>query len=252
MSKRFTDTEKWQRPWFRQLPWMYRELWLYILDSCDIAGIWYVDFDLARFCISQDLNLVTATELFEKQIRILGDGKKWWVEGFVDFQYGTLNDSSNLHKSVISKLIKAGIWSSPQTGLEQALIDPTSSHMVKDKEEVKNKEKEKEREQENWFNQFWSVYPRKDDKSSSRKAWNKIDVTEDLLKTILSKIEKAKETDQWNRDDGQYIPLPTTWLNKRRWENEGVLISALSKADSSAPVSMKAYNSTLENKNGKS
>lgn len=240
MSKRFTDTEKWQRPWFRQLPWMYRELWLYILDSCDIAGIWYVDFDLAKFFISQELDQNKAIELFKKQIRVFDDGKKWWVEGFCDFQYGILSSASNLHKSVLSRLQKAGI-DPTKVALEQGLNDPTSTHMDKVKDKDKDKDKVKEKEQDVMFSQFWLSYPRKDDKSSSRKAWSKIDVTEDLLKIILLKLQAEKQSDQWNRDNGQYIPLPTTWLNKKRWENEGIVIIKPSSKESINPKTFFAF-----------
>jgi hypothetical protein len=30
-----------------------------------------------------------------------------------------------------------------------------------------------------------------------------------------------RQSAQWQRDDGQFIPHPSTWLNGRRWEDEG-------------------------------
>jgi hypothetical protein len=53
MAKRFTDSEKWNRPWFRKLPTKYKLLWLYILDHCDMSGVWYVDFELASMMIGE-------------------------------------------------------------------------------------------------------------------------------------------------------------------------------------------------------
>ena len=35
---------------------------------------------------------------------------------------------------------------------------------------------------------------------------------------MLTAIEKQKASSQWK--DSQYIPLPSTWLNKHRWEDE--------------------------------
>ena len=40
----------------------------------------------------------------------------------------------------------------------------------------------------------------------------------ELLETMLSAIEKQKASAQWK--DRQFIPLPSTWLNKHRWEDE--------------------------------
>lgn len=37
---------------------------------------------------------------------------------------------------------------------------------------------------------------------------------------MLKAIEVQKKSDQWQRDNGQYIPYPATWLNGRRWEDE--------------------------------
>ena len=36
---------------------------------------------------------------------------------------------------------------------------------------------------------------------------------------IMNGLEKWKGSDQWLKEDGQYIPYPATWLNKRRWED---------------------------------
>ena len=33
-------------------------------------------------------------------------------------------------------------------------------------------------------------------------------------------LEVQKQSQQWRKDGGQYIPMPATWLNGRRWEDE--------------------------------
>ncbi len=37
---------------------------------------------------------------------------------------------------------------------------------------------------------------------------------------MVEKIELFKDTDQWQKEGGQYIPNPATWLNQNRWEDE--------------------------------
>jgi hypothetical protein len=71
-----------------------------------------------------------------------------------------------------------------------------------------------------YFITFWKAYPKKTAKKEAEKAFNKIHPDETLLETILDGIEQNKKTDQWNKDDGKYIPFPATWLNGRRWEDE--------------------------------
>jgi len=70
------------------------------------------------------------------------------------------------------------------------------------------------------FAAFWSAYPRKEGKGKAEDAFGKLIVTDDLLATMLKSIDAAKQSDQWRKDGGQYIPHPSTWLNQRRWEDE--------------------------------
>jgi len=53
MVKRFTETTKWLDPWFRKLPAKVKIFWMYLIDSCDNAGFWIVDFELASFLIGE-------------------------------------------------------------------------------------------------------------------------------------------------------------------------------------------------------
>lgn len=70
------------------------------------------------------------------------------------------------------------------------------------------------------FAEFWAVYPRHVAKAAAEKAWNKLNPDEELLKAMLSAVEKAKNSRQWQEEGGKYIPHPATWLNQRRWEDE--------------------------------
>jgi hypothetical protein len=70
------------------------------------------------------------------------------------------------------------------------------------------------------FDSFWEAYPKKQAKQDAIKAFNSINPDEELLKIMKDSIEKFKKTEYWTERDGKYIPLPATWLNKRRWEDE--------------------------------
>lgn len=67
------------------------------------------------------------------------------------------------------------------------------------------------------FERFWSVYPRKVGKQSAKRAFERVKVP---LETLVAAVERQKCSDQWARDNGQYIPHPTTWLNQGRWDDE--------------------------------
>jgi len=75
------------------------------------------------------------------------------------------------------------------------------------------------REQER-FDRFWQAYPRKVQKGRAEKAFKKIAPDDDLVDSMIDKIEQAKRTRQWQEEGGRYIPHPATWLNARGWEDE--------------------------------
>lgn len=38
---------------------------------------------------------------------------------------------------------------------------------------------------------------------------------------MLTSIRQSAGSSDWQKDGGKYIPYPSTWLNGRRWEDEG-------------------------------
>ena len=70
------------------------------------------------------------------------------------------------------------------------------------------------------FNQFWTAYPKRVAKQSAVKAFEKLKPDEKLLEAMLKAIAMQKESKQWEKDGGAFIPYPATWLNQRRWEDE--------------------------------
>lgn len=76
------------------------------------------------------------------------------------------------------------------------------------------------REMEARFTRFWTAYPKHSAKQNALKAFQKLKPDDDLLDTMIAAIEKQRTSPQWTRDGGQYIPMPSTWINGRRWEDE--------------------------------
>ena len=89
-----------------------------------------------------------------------------------------------------------------------------------DKSKSKSKNKTNTDEINKLFNIFWEEYPKKVSKLKAFDTFKKIKPTDDLIKIIISKLELLKKTDDWIKDNGQYIPNPATWLNGHRWEDE--------------------------------
>lgn len=68
------------------------------------------------------------------------------------------------------------------------------------------------------FDKFWAVYPRHTAKQDAKRAFLRISPDDTLLNTMLTAIQRQKQTEQWS--DPRYVPHPATWLNGRRWEDE--------------------------------
>jgi len=77
-----------------------------------------------------------------------------------------------------------------------------------------------ERKLSEYFESFWKCYPRRKSKGKAESTFFKINPDEQILATMLSAIERAKKSDGWIKDSGQFIPYPATWLNARGWEDE--------------------------------
>jgi uncharacterized protein YdaU (DUF1376 family) len=70
------------------------------------------------------------------------------------------------------------------------------------------------------FNDFWAVWPsskRKVARSECEKKWDKHDL-DMVADRIIASVAKLKKTEQWTSG---FDPAPLTYINQRRWEDEG-------------------------------
>jgi len=70
------------------------------------------------------------------------------------------------------------------------------------------------------FDVFWVKYPKKVGKDAALKAFQKRKPDQAMLHTMLDAVHFQRSSDAWQRDGGQYIPNPATWLNQGRWQDE--------------------------------
>jgi hypothetical protein len=129
MAKRQTATEKWADPWFCSLSERDRLFWIYLLDNCNHAGIWQINWMVVEIYfpgIDHDLGR------FGDRVIVI-DAEKVFIPKFVTFQYGELNPSNRVHLSVLGILKKEGLW--------KTLGSPYLGSKDKDKIKVKDKDK---------------------------------------------------------------------------------------------------------------
>jgi hypothetical protein len=98
-------------------------------------------------------------------------------------------------------------------------IDTQSIGSRNKKPEIRNQKSEYS---EN-FIKFYELYPRKIGKQKAYLAFKKV---EEEFEDIMEGLERHEFT-----DDPKFIPHPTTWLNGRRWEDEGNVIRRVKKRE---------------------
>jgi len=146
MSKRFTDSDKWKKPFIRSLEAPYKLLWFYILDDCDHAGIWQVDIEVAQIRIGEKIDVKKAEEYFKDKIIVFNDAEKWLIPDFIEFQYGKLNENNRVHNSVLLQLRKYNLIDNnfKIKGYISSFQGAKDKDMEKEQEKVKEKEQDKE------------------------------------------------------------------------------------------------------------
>ena len=72
----------------------------------------------------------------------------------------------------------------------------------------------------NNFEVFWKAYPKRKSKGDAEKVFAKVNPDDKLLSTMVATIERAKKSEDWQKDGGKFIPYPATWLNAKGWEDE--------------------------------
>lgn len=240
MSYRFSSTDKWRDSWFSRLTPEEKLLFLFLLDNCDLAGFYEVDNRMISFLTG--LNEQQIIGAFKGLIRgYLGaKGTGWiWIKNFLRHQKNTpLNEENNAHKHIIQLILAQkqrfnehpeimGLISAPKQGL----ISPIGKGKVKVRSVLDSES----------FEKFWSAYPKKKSKGSAQKWWTVNKPGTDTVEKMIVTIGKLKGTKDWQKDGGQFIPHPATWLNSRGWEDEVEFVTKQITAPTEEEIRKRGY-----------
>lgn len=78
----------------------------------------------------------------------------------------------------------------------------------------------KEKDYSTAFESFYNLYPKKRAKKDAFKAFEKLKPDELLLERMRVALENQKKCQDWQAEGGKFIPLPASWINGKRWEDE--------------------------------
>lgn len=70
------------------------------------------------------------------------------------------------------------------------------------------------------FEEFYLAYPKKQARAVALKVWLKLQPSSEMVSKIIASVEEWKKSDKWQKDGGQFVPMPSTFLNQQRWDDE--------------------------------
>jgi hypothetical protein len=217
MSKRFSSTEKWQDLWYQELPPDTKLLFIYLCDNCDIAGFWEINLPMASFMTKIKDDIEGA---FKGLARCYVQNDKYiWLKNFLYHQKNLpLNPDNQCHKGILRIINSHGSFGeSVLKELEIQIVEKglqSPSGIGKGKGSGKGNIVYTVE-----FEKFWTVYPRKIGKGKAWESWLRINPPLELQFKMYDAIRLQTLSAQWQKDGGQFIPHPSTWINQRRWED---------------------------------
>lgn len=230
--KRFTETNKWNDPWFMGLSPSVKLLWLYLLDHCDNAGVVEPNSKLASFQIGEAIKEKHFTELGDR-LKMLPNGK-FLIPKFIGFQFGVLGPDSRVHASVLKLLSSHGIGYPINTlSIPSVKGSDTLKDKDKDKDKDTDKDTDKDRDTEggmqggngkyhrdtrtvlHWLNEASQKHFRETDPNLSiiSARLNEPGVALDGVKEMIE-----RQCKKWMRTDMQDYLRPETLFGKTKFD----------------------------------
>lgn len=221
VGKRFTETNKWDDPWYRELSPSAKHGWNYLLDKCDAAGVISLDRKLADFQIGEAVDWDALIAGSEGRIEQLSE-RKLWLPGFIAFQIGRLSIECKAHNPIFASLEKHGLIERVSKGYPKGI----QTLQEKEKEKDKDKEGVQGKPKADHFDAWWGAVHFKTGKEAARRAYDvavgKIrvgDPESDPHAYLLDRMIEFASSPSSRPTDRTPIH-PTTWLNQGRYDDD--------------------------------
>ncbi len=223
MPNRFTDTGKWDRPWFRGLTPAGKLLLQFIRDKCDIAGFWEVDLEAAKFHTGIGIDIRTLESL--QDAYVAADKGFIWLKDFIINQGNwPLKPNALAHRGVARCLLKhnsfieTAIKSLNEKTSESLTIDfvkSTGIGISKSKGIGKSK-------YDAPFEYFWKQFKgRWDGDKGKYVKVGKFEAWREWQKLTLEQQRKAAAAA--DKVTGKYTPDACRWLKRKMFDDFNVI-----------------------------
>ena len=203
MAKRFTDTNKWRKAWYRKFGSEKRDLWNYLHDNCDHAGLFEIDLEAMTFDLGFEITIDMIKEVLRDKYMMVGEDKIF-LHDFIEFQYGELREDCKPHAAVIKMLKKEAVW--------EGYVYSMDTVMDKDKEKDQDKDKDPPVEKfEPDLEAIYKLYPRKEGKAQGLKKLKADIKTPELEQKCLLALNNFINHHRSLGTDPKYMPHFKTW-----------------------------------------
>ncbi len=227
--KRFTETLKWQDPWFRRLTAPAKMLWWYATEHCDNIGIFEADLGLISSDCGLKVNESHLTELGDR-IQSIG-GSKYFIPKFISFQYNKLSAACRPHEKVIEAVNAHGLvlTSSGYKYPVDRVSDTLSDNLLdraKDSTGKGNGQEQEGGKKTSYLpitETLWPMFPKIAQERSSKKQLDKeLKAAEPRPDdpTLIESLTQWCNSEEWNKDGGKFIPGAHRWASGSKWDIE--------------------------------
>lgn len=205
MSKRFTDTNKWNDPWFSNLSDGTKLLWLFILDMCNPAGIWEFNKKVVEAHLWE--GVLNQIPDLGNRVKKIGENK-YFIVKFIPFQYANLKPSVSSHRAIIKMLEKYGVdWEGLHKELNLTdLIQPPAPDGERDEAAPSTRKAA--------FDMFWDEYPKRSGKIAAQREFNRLKLWE-KIDEVLDAVKKYRL-----KAKAPFILDPERWIKRGHWMDE--------------------------------
>lgn len=150
------------------------------------------------------------------------DRTKWY--SITDEGYGLFESELSISKKLSNALLKKQKWSGNKTEMDYKESEQPIPDINKDINKDINTYNKEGVLEKGLFEKFWKEYPKKVSKGQAEKTFNKLIkekvITKEVMDLILKDLNKREGFKQWQKDNGKYIPNPSTYLNAKGWLDE--------------------------------
>ena len=249
MMEVFTRIERgyWQDDFILELTPEQKFFYLYLMSNSKVNTLGAYVFPLTMSTVELGYNKETVLKLLDhfaqvgkiiwdettKEVFLLNWPKRNWNKKTATLR-ALKKDFGALKSPVLREKISAmlSVFSSDSTeeSTEEEVTNGNNGDILAGRIEnrekrIENREKEKEDAGTGFdaaaaFEIFYKAYPNKKNVKTARTRWEKMKVTPELFAAIMAGLERAKNSQDWGKDGGAYIPHPATWLNGEGWKNE--------------------------------